>query len=90
MERTINAIKTLRETLETRNAELKEALSKVEDQIIEAEEESEEREALIKLYSRLEQEERFNDLLKKELSLCDYCKLAGHSLCEWNCYCDLN
>ena len=85
MERTINAIKTLKETLEARNAEIITEISEIEDRLAETEEETEEYEALCKRWSRLDKEKWANEKLLPHLGICDYCKASDKNLCDF-CY----
>lgn len=81
MERTVNAIKTLRKTLTRRNDELENLLESWEDRLALAEEETAEYEDLCKLCREARSELRVNNKLLRELSLCDYCKLSDCNLC---------
>lgn len=85
MEKTIEAIKTLRETLKARSVELEELILSLEEQtcgMSPEEQETDEAQDLIHQTSRAYQELRANDKLMQNLSLCEYCKLADHNLCD--------
>lgn len=85
MEKTINAIKTLRETLRVRSIELEELILSLEEQtcrLSPEEQETDEAQDLIHQTSRAYQELRANDKLMQSLSLCEYCKASDHNLCN--------
>lgn len=82
MEKTIEAIKTLRETLKNRSIELENLLECWEDRLCMIEEDNEESETLMKLCRDAYKELRANDKLMKSLTLCDYCKASDHNLCN--------
>lgn len=85
MEKTVNAIKTLRETLRARSAELEELILNLEEQtcgLSPEEQETDEAQDLIHQTSRAYQELRANDKLMQSLTLCDYCKASDHNLCN--------
>lgn len=82
MEKTVNAIKNLRETLRNRSIELENLLECWEDRLAMIEEDNEESETLMKLCRDAYRELRANDKLMKSLTLCDYCKASDHNLCD--------
>lgn len=82
MEKTVNAIKTLRETLRARSIELENLLECWEDRLAMIEEDNEESEDLMELCRDAYKELRANDKLMQNLSLCEYCKLSNHNLCN--------
>lgn len=82
MEKTINVIKTLRETLKTRSIELENLLECWEDRLAMIEDDNEESETLMKLCRDAYRELRANDKLMQSLSLCEYCKASDHNLCD--------
>lgn len=86
MQESINTIKRLHEILRKRSIELEELIMELEEQtcgITPEEEETEEMQELIHKTSLAYQELRLNDRYIKELSLCDWCKLSDHNLCEF-------
>lgn len=82
MEKTIAAIKTLRETLRARSAELEEIIMTLEEQTCSMSEETEEAQELIHQTNKAYKELRANDKLMQSLSLCEYCKASDHNLCN--------
>lgn len=85
MQDTINAILNLKNTLHKRSLELEELISELEELTCDMgaeEEETEEAQELIHKTNLLYQELRLNDKLMRELSLCEYCKLSDHNLCN--------
>lgn len=85
MEKTVSAIKSLRETLRARSIELEELILSLEEQTCELspeEQETDEAQGLIERTNRLYRELRANDKLMNKLSLCEYCKLSDKPLCE--------
>ena len=82
MERTVNAIKTLRKTIMARSVELEDMLECWEDRLAMIEEETAEYEDLCKLCRDAYRELRTNDKLMENLSLCEYCKVSDHNLCD--------
>lgn len=85
MEKTVNAIMTLRETLRARSIELEELIMELEEKtcgMSPEEQETDEAQELIHQTSRAYQELRANDRLMKSLTLCDYCKASDHNLCD--------
>ena len=85
MKETINAIMNLKNTLHKRSLELEELISELEELTCgmgAEEEETEEAQELIHRTGLLYQELRLNDKLMESLSLCEYCKLGKHNLCD--------
>lgn len=82
MQESINTIKRLHEILRKRSIELEELIMELEERTCGMDEESEEAQELIHETGLAYQELRLNDRYIKELSLCDWCKLSDHNLCE--------
>lgn len=80
MERTVNAIKNLRETLRTRSVELEELILSLEEQtcgLSPEEQETDRAQDLIRKTSLAYDELRLNDKLMQAIDSmrCDYCRL---------------
>ena len=83
MEKTINAIKTLRETLMARSIELESLIMGLEEETCNMSEDTEEAQELIHKIGLAYEELRLNDNLMKKLSLCGYCQMSDHNLCKY-------
>ena len=83
MENTVTAINNLRHFMKLRNNTIEMKLDLLESALMLcADDESDEAQNIIHQMSKLEKELRLNKKLMSELSLCEYCKLADHNLCD--------
>lgn len=82
MNNTVTAINNLRHFLKLRNNTIEMQLDQLEKVYRLYHEESDPAQDIIHQMTKLEKELRLNRKLLKELSVCEYCKLADGNLCD--------